>query len=99
MNWHDGTEIALVTVFPSSLEVENTVIFDDDQREQTEKTLYHEEMEGLALEMRNLLQYCKVSFFARHDDPKTVIMELAKQSQADLIVVGSNCKNTLERLL
>ncbi|MDP3506347.1 MAG: universal stress protein [Candidatus Melainabacteria bacterium] len=99
MNWYEGTEIALVTVFPSSLELENTVIFKNDQRQKTEKTIYHEEMEDLACELRNLLKHCTVSFFARHGDPKTVIMELAKQSNADLVVLGSNCKSTLERLL
>ncbi len=85
MHWHHGTEIILVTVFPPSLELEEAA--------------YYEEMEGVALELRSLLRHCKISFFARHGDPKVVIMELAQQSHVNLIVVGSNCKNSLERLL
>lgn len=85
MHWRQDTEIILVTVFPPGLEIEEAA--------------YYEEMEGLALELRNLLRHCKVSFFARHGDPKVVIMELAQQSHVNLIVVGSNCKNSLERLL
>ncbi len=85
MHWRQGTEIILVTVFPPGLEFEEAA--------------YFEEMEGLALELRSLLHHCKISFFARHGDPKAVIMELAQQSHVNLIIVGSNCKNSLERLL
>lgn len=85
MSWYEGTDIVLVTVLPSHSE--------------SEATAYYEDLENVALEVRNLLRHCNVSFFARHGDPKDVIMDLAQQVGADLILMGSNCKNSMERTI
>ncbi len=89
MHWSEGTEIDLVTVFPHG---EETVVVDG------QLTSSVEEMQNIADELRNALRQCEVSFFAPKGDPKTVILDLAEQNHADMIVVGSNCKSTLERL-
>jgi len=90
MHWSEGTEIDLVTVFPHGAE---TVVIDG------EMTTSIAEMEKLAAELRNALRQCEVTFIAGKGDPKTVVLDIAEQNRADLIVVGSNCKSTLERLL
>lgn len=56
------------------------------------------EIENLAVELHNCLPHCEVSFIARDGDPHEVLVDLAENIQAELIVMGSNCKNTLERL-
>src|SRR5262249_27243685 len=58
-----------------------------------------EEMEGLAVEVRNCLKHCEVSFHVRTNDPANAILEMSEQIVSDLIVIGSNCKNSLERLI
>ena len=90
MHWYEGTEIALVTVLAQNEEAAGPG---------EEPSAHYEEMENLAVELRNRLKQCNVPFFARHGDPKTVITDLAEHSGADLVVVGSNCQSTLERLL
>lgn len=85
MNWYEGTEIILLTVFPSNSEVDEAA--------------YYEELENVAVEVRNHLRHCKVSFLARHGDPQEVIIDFAQQVHANLIMVGSNCKNSLERII
>lgn len=89
MHWHEGTEIDLLNVSgPSSGTSIDEVL-----------TATFEEMESMAAELRNALPQCEVSCFAQSGDPKAVILQLAEQINADLIVLGSNCKSTLERLL
>jgi nucleotide-binding universal stress UspA family protein len=58
-----------------------------------------EQMQNIAVELGNALSQCEVLSIVRKGDPKTVILDLAEQMRADLIIVGSNCKSTLERLL
>ena len=89
MHWSEGTEITVVTVLPPV----------EDGGSDGEPSAIVEEMENVAVELRNSLRQCEVLFFARQGDAKSVILELAEQIRADLIVVGSNCKSTLERLL
>lgn len=84
MHWHEGTEIEVVTVFPPAI---------SDQAPEME------EMESVGVELRQSLRNCEVSFFARKGEPQEEILAAAAQARADLIVVGSNCKSTLERLL
>ena len=89
MHWGEDTEIGLVTVFPPGAEGTDS---------DGELTASVEEMESMAVELRNALRQCEVSFFARNGEATAVILEMAEQAHADLIVVGSNCKSTLERL-
>jgi nucleotide-binding universal stress UspA family protein len=90
MHWHVGTEIHVITVLPKGVEY-------GDGNEAPSGSV--EEIESLAVELNNALSQCEVTFVARHGDPVTTILEVAEQIKTDLIVVGSNCKNTLERLL
>jgi nucleotide-binding universal stress UspA family protein len=90
MHWHEGTELNLVTVIPPS---------PDGVDADIQSAPVYEDMANLAVELRNTVRQCEVKFFARTGDPKTVILNLAERSEADLIVVGSNCKSTMERLL
>lgn len=90
MHWSEGTEICLLTVLPG--DAENA---DEDSKSHAA----FEEMENLALELRNSLRNCEVSFLARYGEPKPLILDLADRIHAELIVLGSNCKSTLERLL
>jgi nucleotide-binding universal stress UspA family protein len=86
MHWYEGTEIAIVTVLDS-----------DADPASANSTI--EEMENVAVELRNALRDCEVSFFARTGSPETAILQVAEQIGAELIVVGSNCKSTLEKLI
>src|SRR4030095_285941 len=90
MHWIEGTEIDLVTVFSHG---DETVVIDGELNSSGEQ------MDNIAVELRNALRQCEVSFFALNGDPKTVILDFAEQNRSQLIVVGSNCKSTLERLL
>lgn len=84
MHWNDGTEIYVTTVLSAH---------DKSAPEGLE------EIEQLAVELHNTLRQCQVYFFKPEGDPKTEILEMAKHIKAELIVLGSNCKNTVERLL
>src|SRR5271154_7187957 len=84
MHWSEGTEIELVTVVPPAT---------GDEGVEEESDAVIDEMESLAMELRNSLRQGEILFFARHGDPKSVILELADRTRADLIVVGSNCKS------
>ncbi|MGH9549038.1 MAG: universal stress protein, partial [Terriglobales bacterium] len=90
MHWFEGTEISLISVLPpgSGLGAET---------KQSVKVL--EELEKLSEELRKALRQCEVEYFAREGEPRHTILELADETAADLIVLGSNCKNTLERLI
>jgi nucleotide-binding universal stress UspA family protein len=90
MRWYEGTELHLVSVVSDS-EAEDTATGELPSSVQ--------ELEGLVVELHNALPQCEVSFLVKHGDPKTVILESSEHLQAELIVIGSNCKNTLERLL
>ncbi len=90
MHWADGTEIVLLTVSPPGSE---------DVVAEGHSISAFEEMENLAVELRSVLRNCEVSFFAQSGDPKALILKLAEQIGAELIVLGSNCKSTLERLV
>ena len=56
-------------------------------------------IEDLAVELHNALRHCEVYFLPVKGDPKEAIVDAAAQISADMIVTGSNCMNTLERLL
>lgn len=86
MHWNDGTELQVITVLEAR-----------SNGQVAEANL--DEMEELAVELHDALPQCEVTFHAIKGDPKTLILETAKQVQAQLIVIGSNCKNTLERVL
>jgi nucleotide-binding universal stress UspA family protein len=90
MHWREGTEIHLITIL--STDAKNGA----DDRAPSGSV---EEIENLAVNLHEALSHCAVTFIARHGDPKTTILELAEDLQAELIVIGSNCKNTMERLL
>jgi nucleotide-binding universal stress UspA family protein len=89
MRWYEGTEIHLLTVLDSGVEYGTS----------DKPAPNVSEIEGLAVELHRYLGQCDVTFIARHGDPRAAILEAASQINADLIVLGSNCKNTLERLL
>src|SRR5579862_757646 len=88
MRWYEGTEIHLMTVLSSGVEYGL-----GDSGTPNSVT----DIESIAVELHRVLAHCEVTFVARHGDPKTAILETASQIGADLIVLGSNCKNTLER--
>lgn len=88
MHWADGTEIHVITVRHSHHANLNA----SEQEE-----LNH--IEQLAVELHDTLKNCEVSFLAREGDAKAQIVKEANDLGADLIVIGSNCKNTLERVL
>lgn len=88
MSWSEGTEIKLLTVVPRA--TENGASVDSSTVE---------EIERLAIDLQGVLQYCEVSLFVREGDPKSEIIALADEFKADLILMGSNCKGALERLL
>lgn len=56
-------------------------------------------IEDLAVELHDALTQCEVYFLPVKGDPKEAIVNAAQQIGAEMIVTGSNCKNTLERLL
>lgn len=89
MRWYEGTEIHLMTVLSPGIE------YGVGYATPTSVT----DIENIAVELHRCLSLCEVTFIAKHGDPKTAILETAAQIEADLIVLGSNCKNTLERLL
>lgn len=87
MHWPDGAELSIVTVFsPTSAEGEDFASA-------------IAEMESLVAELRKPLHLCDIQFIPTQGDPKAEIMRIAEEISADVIVLGSNCKNTLERLL
>lgn len=90
MRWYEGTELHLLAVVPDA-EAERT--------KPGELPASVEDLETLVVELHNALPLSEVSFLVKHGDPKTVILEFAEHLKAELIVIGSNCKNTLERLL
>lgn len=57
------------------------------------------EIEDLAVELHNALTHCEVYFIPVKGEAQEAILRVAGQINADMIVLGSNCKNTLERLL
>ena len=85
MHWTDGTEIYVLTVLPPAASRES----DSELNE----------IEQLAVEIHDTLKQCEVYFLRPDGDPKTKIVETAASLKADMIITGSNCKNTLERLL
>jgi nucleotide-binding universal stress UspA family protein len=87
MRWNVGTEIKLLTVVPRI------------ERGEAVDSSSVEEIERLAIDLQGTLPMCEVSLFVREGDPKTEIIALAEEFGADLILMGSNCKGTLERLL
>jgi nucleotide-binding universal stress UspA family protein len=93
---HKPSSQAIVDALVKMHWIEGTELFvmtvRDEDRDVTE-------IEEVAVELHNALTQCQVSFFAPTGDPKTAILGMAAQVQADLIIVGSNCKNTLERVL
>jgi nucleotide-binding universal stress UspA family protein len=89
MHWYEATEIDLLTVLPPG----------EEYGTGKGSSAAAEEVESLVIELVKTLGQCEVKFFARHGDARAVIVEMADQLKADLIVLGSNCKNTLERVL
>jgi nucleotide-binding universal stress UspA family protein len=89
MHWYEGTEIHLI----SAVAPDNN----HASYEQHESRVA-QELESLASELRKSLRQCEITSSARPGSPEAVILEQADEHQADLIVLGSNCKNTLERL-
>ena len=90
MHWYEFTEVVLLTVTPPGAES----ISPDGQ-----PPTCAQEIESLAAELKASLRQCEVSFLALSGDPATVILETTEQIGAELIVLGSNCKSTMERLL
>lgn len=87
MHWFEGTEIHIMTVR------EKTAAAAPDAE------AVACEIEELAVALHDALTYCQVSYLPVVGEPKEAIIETAAQIEADMIVLGSNCKNTLERLL
>lgn len=83
MKWVEGTEIILLSV-PRSSEDRNAV---------------EASLNELATELKSLLRHCQFSVIVREGDPKSEILELAEAVKAELILMGSNCKTGLDRLL
>lgn len=90
MRWFEGTEISLLHVLPEG------VVYGTDEAAANPDVA---EVEALVVELHKCLKYCEVSFFAKSGEPAQVILDFAENLDADLIVLGSNCKNTLERVL
>lgn len=90
MHWADGTEMHVITV----RHAHHAHKFADRAEEEA---ISH--IEQLAVELHQTLATCDVTFLALEGEPKHVIVDTANQLGAELIVMGSNCKNTLERLL
>lgn len=78
MKWRAGTQIVLLTVAPKWVSGPDT---------QVSIPQCVQEMESLAVELRNALPFCEVSFFVREGDPKIEIPSFARVMGADLIVV------------
>lgn len=88
MHWYEGTEIHVITV-----RAEPSAVADPHAE------AVACEIEELAVALHDALPDCQVSFLPVVGEPKAAIIETAAQIQADMIVLGSNCKNTMERLL
>lgn len=86
MHWFEGTELCVMTARTPGCE-------------SAEAQAHFAEIEELAVELYNALPQCQVSFLAPEGEPAETILAMAAKTQADIIIVGSNCKSTLERLL
>jgi nucleotide-binding universal stress UspA family protein len=89
MHWFAGSEIKLVSVIPP----------DSNPKSKHNDHACVEDCNSLMAELKAALRECEISFVIRQGDAKTEILNLAKETEAHLIVLGSNCKNTMERLL
>lgn len=85
MKWVEGTEIILLTVLRSS----------DAEGKSAAKSF----LTGIATELKTVLPQCAMSVIVREGDPKTEILSLAEAAKVDLILMGSNCKSGLDKLL
>jgi nucleotide-binding universal stress UspA family protein len=90
MNWWNKTEIHMLTVLSPNVQAG----WDAEER-----CAASEEVEALAVEVHNELSGCNVTFVARHGAPAATVLEVAEQVHAELIVLGSNSKKTMERLM
>src|SRR5215813_3692786 len=79
MQWHPGTEIQLMTVLPRWVEYAAA---------QAAVPAALNEFDALAADIDAALPHCEVSFTTRAGDAKTEIVDLARQSSADLILMG-----------
>src|SRR5437016_1757014 len=93
MRWYEGTEISLLTVIGNAEDTRG-----DDAPAPDAPASAVEEVESLVAELHDALPSCEVKFFAKQGNPQSVILEFSEQIGADLIVIGSNCQNSLERL-
>lgn len=87
MHWSEGSQLHVVTV---------RLAAGSNEAAEQESTAVVEE---IAYELHKYMQNCEVFFLAPQGDPKAEILKMAANVDADLIVIGSNCKNTLERIL
>lgn len=90
MHWPDGTELHVVTVRQNSSEAEKSA---------DAGTVTLSDIEEVAADLQAALPHCRVFFLAPHGEPRSAILDFMAELRADLIMMGSNCKNTLERLL
>jgi len=81
MSWHEGTQIQLMTVAPRWVEYTAAQV--------TIPAALHE-LEALTAEIHTALPHCKVSFTTRMGDEKTEIVDCAKETEADLILMGGD---------
>jgi len=78
MQWHLGTQIKLITVVPRWVEFAAA---------QVTIPASLRELEALAVELRNALRHCDVSFSVREGNPKAEIVGFAHEVDADLILM------------
>ena len=80
MQWYEGTEIVLCTVVPKWVAgLDAQVSIPASVRE----------TESLAVELRNALPLCDVTFFVKEGDPKIEIASFARSVGAHLIIIGT----------
>ncbi len=83
MKWVEGTEIILLSIVRSS----------------DEMSAVKASLDQLAVELKSVLPHCELSVIVREGDPKSEILQLAEVIKAELILMGSNCRKGLDRLL